>query len=146
MTENASKKDPSFEVLWKYSLTWLQYENSIKECINTASYIMTNINQTADPCNDFYEYACGSWLDLNKMPANQYSYSVVTKIGDQNDKILFEALTRPGQRLDNDVYGQQKARDFFLSCQNVPILNDRGKFLRFVVHTLLKTTKKRFSK
>ena len=63
-----------------------------KECINTASYIMTNINETADPCTDFYEYACGSWLNLNKMPANQYSYSVVTKIGDQNDKILFELL------------------------------------------------------
>ena len=63
-----------------------------KECINTASYIMTNINETADPCTDFYEYACGSWLDLNKMPANQYSYSVVTKIADQNDKILFELL------------------------------------------------------
>lgn len=127
-----------------------------KECINTASYIMTNINDTVDPCTDFYEYACGSWLDLNKMPANQYSYSVVTKIADQNDQILFElmvwphrvpkllflfslsnvththfkpltkALTRPEKRLDDDKYGRQKARDFFLSCQNVPILNDRG--------------------
>ena len=84
------------------------------------------MNSTIDPCDDFYEYACGNWLIDNKMPANSYTYSVVTKIGEQNSRILFEALSRPEKRIKNDVTGWQKAKDFYKSCQNIRILNEKG--------------------
>jgi len=86
-------------------------------------------SKKVDPCGDFYEYACGEWLSQNRMPANVYTYSVVTKIGEANTRILYEALTRPLPKEDYrrlDFAGVNKARAFYASCQNQRILNQKG--------------------
>ena len=63
------------------------------------------------------------------MPANVYSYSVVTKIGEGNTRVLYEALTRPlpsNTIQRQDFAGVNKARAFYASCQNQRILNQKG--------------------
>ena len=54
----------------------------------------------------------------------------MTKIGERNSRILFEALTRPEPRIraSDDITGRQKAKDFYKSCQNIRILNEKGNF------------------
>ena len=60
--------------------------------------------------------------------ASDDSCKVVTKIGERNSRILFEALTRPEPRIraSDDITGRQKAKDFYKSCQNIRILNEKG--------------------
>ncbi|VDK37792.1 unnamed protein product [Anisakis simplex] len=39
-----------------------------------ASTILSSINQSADPCDNFFEFACGRWVSENQIPEDQSSY------------------------------------------------------------------------
>ena len=32
------------------------------QCYSASNFIIRHLDQTADPCNDFYEFACGEWV------------------------------------------------------------------------------------
>lgn len=39
-----------------------------KECLRSAATIRMNLDLTADPCQNFYQYACGNWADEHPRP------------------------------------------------------------------------------
>ncbi|XP_035217684.1 neprilysin-2-like [Stegodyphus dumicola] len=53
------------------------------ECIKAATDIANNLNVSADPCNDFYQFACGGWLNNHAFPKQHRSdISVHSKLRD----------------------------------------------------------------
>ena len=48
--------------LAKYCLT--------PQCINVASSMLTAMNTQVSPCDDFYGYACGGWINQNPLPVS----------------------------------------------------------------------------
>ena len=56
-------------------------------CIS-ASRILEALDDEVDPCDDFFEFACGAWNRKNIIPADRASYNTFGKLKDELDVIL----------------------------------------------------------
>lgn len=54
----------------------------------TAARILENMDMTAEPCNDFYQYACGGWLKRNVIPETSSRYSNFDILRDELEVVL----------------------------------------------------------
>ena len=83
------------------------------------------IDRTADPCVNFYQFACGKWNALNPIPADQPRWDVYSKLGTENQRYLWgilEDAAKPASRPPN----QQKIGDFFASCMDEAAVERAG--------------------
>ena len=54
-----------------------------KECVTAAADILNRMNSTADPCNDFYNFACGGYVENTVIPDDKSRTSMFTELNDQ---------------------------------------------------------------
>ncbi|GCB80288.1 hypothetical protein scyTo_0017132 [Scyliorhinus torazame] len=57
-------------------------------CVGAAARIIENMDQAADPCNNFYQYACGGWLKKHVIPETSSRYSTFDILRDEMEVIL----------------------------------------------------------
>ena len=74
-----------------------------------------SIDQTVDPCTDFYTYACGAWIKKNPIPPDQSRWSVYSKMADDNKLILRDILESAAADPKRDAV-KQKIGDYYAAC------------------------------
>ncbi|MEQ2276631.1 hypothetical protein XENORESO_000280, partial [Xenotaenia resolanae] len=55
------------------------------------SRLIENMDATVDPCDNFYQYACGGWLKKNIIPETSSRYSTFDILRDDLEVILKES-------------------------------------------------------
>ena len=58
------------------------------QCVKTSSYLLTAMDRTSDPCDDFFQFACGSWNRKHVIPEDRSSISTFEVLADQLQIIL----------------------------------------------------------
>lgn len=60
-----------------------------KECVTAAADILNRMNSSADPCHDFYNFACGGFIENTVIPDDKSRTSMFSELSDQlNEKVL----------------------------------------------------------
>jgi len=81
--------------------------------------VLGSMDRTADPCQDFYRYACGSWLDTTKLPSDQPRWSrSFSTIGERNREALRQLLEEAARDPGPAGTERQKTGDFYASCMD----------------------------
>jgi endothelin-converting enzyme/putative endopeptidase len=83
------------------------------------------MDPSANPCSDFYQYACGGWIKAHPTPPDQPRYGRFNELADRNNAILrdiLEQASKPGAPAE-----QKKIGDYYASCMAEGEIDAKGR-------------------
>jgi putative endopeptidase len=86
----------------------------------------TALDRGADPCADFYQYACGAWIAANPVPADQSRWGRFDALQERNRDILKQLVETAANQTAGRSAIDQKIGDFYAACMDENTINGRG--------------------
>lgn len=93
------------------------------ECAVAAGAIVQAMDVTADPCEDFYRFACGGWMDSNAIPDGKNIWGRFYELRDAVDNALKAIVTSEEPSASTAV---TSLRTMFNGCLDTDAIEDAG--------------------
>ncbi|XP_013386225.1 endothelin-converting enzyme homolog [Lingula anatina] len=96
------------------------------ECIRAANVLVSGLDPSVDPCQDFWQFSCGGWLKKNPIPADQRYWGIDSTMGETIKSTLKTMLETPIMR-DGELSSERKFKQFYQSCMDTEAIDKLGK-------------------
>ncbi|XP_066144511.1 endothelin-converting enzyme homolog isoform X2 [Euwallacea fornicatus] len=83
-------------------------------CIITASRVLSAMDFSIDPCEDFYGYSCNKWVNANPAPDGKNNWGTFMKLEHENYLIIKSVLDQPIDTFKSKA--EEKAKMYYESC------------------------------
>ncbi|HLK53637.1 MAG TPA: M13 family metallopeptidase N-terminal domain-containing protein, partial [Candidatus Angelobacter sp.] len=90
-----------------------------------ANPVLSALDKTADPCVDFYQFACGSWKKNNPIPSDQAIWSRFGELAERNRQVL-RGILENASKATNRSPNEQKIGDYYATCIDEDAINKKG--------------------
>ena len=82
------------------------------------------LDRGADPCVDFYAFACGGWTKNQQIPPDRSAWGVAERLQEENETRLRKILEDAGTSAPDAE--TKKIGDYYASCMDEARINARG--------------------
>jgi putative endopeptidase len=90
------------------------------------SFDLGAMDKTADPCENFYQYACGNWRKTNPIPSDQARWGRFNELAEYNRQILHQILENASADDKKRTPVMQKIGDMYYSCMDDKTVEAKG--------------------
>src|ERR1700719_4451290 len=89
-------------------------------------FSLDQVDKSLDPCNDFFQYACGKWIKANPIPPDQGGWGTFNSLALWNIAAVHNTLEEAAQPSPNRTPVQQKVGDYYAACMDEASINKAG--------------------
>ena len=84
------------------------------------------IDRKADPCVDFYQFACGAWMAANPIPGDQSRWGRFDALAERNRELLHKILEDSAPAKAGRSGIEQQMGDYYAACMNEAAVDAKG--------------------
>jgi len=92
----------------------------------TPGFDLRAMDRTADPCSNFYQFACGGWIARNPTPPDQPKWGRFDELQQRNLATLRRILEEAAASRNTGDVDTTKIGGYYASCMDEPAIETRG--------------------